>query len=276
VRHHNSLFHGLLKPIRWDLFEGSVEKHEADKGTRTLTAKSQLMALLQAQLSGLSSLREIVVTMESHRNRTYVFDLGYYDFSWWRKLLDHDCRFVTRLKKNTPTQVVAERALGADVIARGRVVQDRTVRLTTRLKGSRTHPLGGRDLREVNIVLDSGKPLRIISNDLTSTAEEIADLYKKRWTIELFFRWAKQTLKIKKFLGTSENAVRIQLTVALIAYLLLRIAHAAQTVVPGMLAFTQLVRANLMQPKMIHNLASSVPPPPRTTTAQLNLELSYG
>jgi hypothetical protein len=390
MRHHNSLFHGLLKPIRWDLFEGSVEKHEADKGTRTLTAKSQLMALLQAQLSGLSSLREIVVTMESHRNRlyhlgaeppkrttladanrdrpvevfaelfqsllaqahpglrrnakeairlidstslqlsgmsekwasyqshgagvkahvvydpdaetpvyftitpqresdirtaktfpvetgaTYVFDLGYYDFSWWRKLLDHDCRFVTRLKKNTPTQVVAERALGADVIARGRVVQDRTVRLTTRLKGSRTHPLGGRDLREVNIVLDSGKPLRIISNDLTSTAEEIADLYKKRWTIELFFRWAKQTLKIKKFLGTSENAVRIQLTVALIAYLLLRIAHAAQTVVPGMLAFTQLVRANLMQPKMIHNLASSVPPPPRTTTAQLNLELSYG
>ena len=206
---------------------------------------------------------------------TYVFDLGYYDFAWWRKLIDNDCRFVTRLKKNTPTAVITERVLGADVLARGRVTKDRTVRLTSRLKGTRTHPLGGRDLREIHIVLDTGKSLRIISNDLTSTAEEIADLYKQRWAIELFFRWAKQTLKIKKFLGTSENAVKIQLTVALIAYLLLRIAHAAQTVVNSLLAFAQLVRANLMHPKMIHNLTSSVPPP-LIATSQLNLELSYG
>ena len=171
--------------------------------------------------------------------------------------------------------MITERVLGADVLARGRVTKDRTVRLTSRLKGTRTHPLGGRDLREIHIVLDTGKSLRIISNDLTSTAEEIADLYKQRWAIELFFRWAKQTLKIKKFLGTSENAVKIQLTVALIAYLLLRIAHAAQTVVNSLLAFAQLVRANLMHPKMIHNLTSSVPPP-LIATSQLNLELSYG
>jgi hypothetical protein len=92
---------------------------------------------------------------------------------------------------------------------------------------------------------------------------------------DLFFRWAKQTLKIKKFLGTSENAVKIQLTVALIAYLLLRIAHSRQAAVPGLLAFAQLVRANLMHPKMIHNLASPTPPP-QTPTTQLNLELSYG
>ena len=80
----------------------------------------------------------------------------------------------------------------------------------------------------MHVVIDTGKTLRIVSNDLASPAEALADLYKTRWQIELFFRWGKQTLRIRKFLGTSENAVRIQLAVALIAYLLLRIAHASQ------------------------------------------------
>ena len=68
--------------------------------------------------------------------------------------------------------------------------------------------------------------LRILSNDLDAATQEIADLYKRRWAIELFFRWVKQTLKIRRFLGTSENAVRIQIAVALIAFLLLRLAQA--------------------------------------------------
>ena len=83
-------------------------------------------------------------------------------------------------------------------------------------------------------------------NDLDATAQEIADLYKRRWAIELFFRWVKQTLKIRRFLGTSENAVRIQIAVALIAFLLLRMAQAAQTAIASPLAFARLVRANLM------------------------------
>ncbi len=59
-----------------------------------------------------------------------------------------------------------------------------------------------------------------MSNDLDASAEEIADLYRRRWAIELFFRWVKQTLKITRFVGNSENAVRIQVAVALIAFLL--------------------------------------------------------
>ena len=77
-------------------------------------------------------------------------------------------------------------------------------------------------------------------------------------TRQLFFRWIKQTLKIKHFLGTSENAVRI--AVALIAFLLLRLAYAAQTAVEGLLAFTRLVRANLMHRRPIDRLLN--PPPP--------------
>ena len=69
---------------------------------------------------------------------------------------------------------------------------------------------------------ETGKKLRILTNDLDAPAQEIADLYKRRWQIELFFRLMKQTLKITEFLGRSENAVRIQIAVALIAFLLLQ------------------------------------------------------
>ena len=96
--------------------------------------------------------------------------------------------------------------------------------------------------------------MRILTNDLDASAEEIAALYKHRWEIELFFRWVKQNLKIKKFLGASENAIRIQIAVALIAYLLLRLAHAGQKTGLTLLAFTRLVRSNLMHLKRIDRL----------------------
>lgn len=116
---------------------------------------------------------------------TYVFDLGYYDFAWWAKLAAKDCTFVTRLKSHTKTTVVAERPLPTG--GGGRVLKDRTVRLPGRLKGTRRHPLAC-DLREIHVVIETGKTLRIVSNDLTSPAEAIADLYQTRWQIELFFR----------------------------------------------------------------------------------------
>ena len=90
--------------------------------------------------------------------------------------------------------------------------------------------------------IETGKVLRILSNDLDAPAQEIAALYKRRWQIELFFRWIKQTLKIRHLLGRSENAVRIQLAVALIAFLLLRLAHAAQSAVSSLLSFARLAR----------------------------------
>jgi hypothetical protein len=182
---------------------------------------------------------------------TYVFDLGYYDFGWWAGLDAKGCRFVTRLKSNTPTRLLFERT----VVPGGPILLDRIVRLPERLKASRRNPCA-RDLREVHVRLDTGKTLRIVSNDLDAPAEDIAALYKTRWQIELFFRWVKQTLKIRRFLGTSENAVRVQLAVALIAYLLLRLAHASQTTIDSLLTFTRLVRLNLFQFRSIRDLAA--------------------
>ena len=94
-------------------------------------------------------------------------------------------------------------------------------------------------------------------------AQKIADLYKRRWAIELFFRWVKQTLRIRHFLGTSENAVRIQVAVALIAFLLLRMAQTAQNFAGGALAFARLVRLNLMHRRSINTLNRPQTPPIR-------------
>ena len=117
-------------------------------------------------------------------------------------------------------------------------------------------------VREVRVATETGKVLRILSNDLDASAQEIADLYKRRWAIELFFRWVKQTLKITRFLGTSENAVRIQIAVALIAFLLLRLAQAAQSTSQSPLAFARLVRANLMHRRRIDRLLAPEPDQP--------------
>jgi IS4 transposase len=198
---------------------------------------------------------------------TYVFDLGYYDYGWWAKLDAAGCRIVTRLKLNTKLSVVAERAIAKD----SNILSDRIGHLPQRMARNRRNPFQ-EPVREVRVRIGSGKVLRILTNDLDAPAIEIADLYKRRWQIELFFRWVKQTLKIRHFLGRSDNAVRIQIAVALIAFLLLRLAHAAQRTVPSLLGFARLVRANLMHKRPLNRLLDT-PPPPIQNQRQLSFNL---
>ena len=156
---------------------------------------------------------------------------------------------MTRFKSNTPLRAIEDRAIAKD----GAILSDRVGYLPARQAKNRKNPF--RDpVREVRVKIETGKILRILSNDLDASAEDIASLYKRRWTIELFFRWVKQNLKIKKFLGASENAIRIQIAVALIAYLLLKLAHSAQKSSVTLLAFTRLVRSNLMHLRRIDRL----------------------
>lgn len=187
---------------------------------------------------------------------TYVFDLGYYDYAWWAELDAAQCRIVTRFKANTPLEAASDLPLPQQ----GGILSDRIGFLPARQAASRRNPMAAA-VREVTVATDTGKVLRILSNDLDAPATEIADLYKRRWAIELFFRWIKQTLAITRFLGTSENAVRIQVAAALIAFLLLRLAQAAQTAIHGPLAFARLVRANLFHRRRIDRLLDPDPVP---------------
>lgn len=186
---------------------------------------------------------------------TYVVDLGYYDYRWWAAIDEVGSRFVTRLKKNTPLTVVHENT----VRKASNIVSDRIGFLPQRLASSRKNPLQV-PVREIRVIIDTGKMLRIVTNDLDAPAEEIADLYKQRWQIELFFRWIKQTLRIKRFMGVSENAVRIQIAVALITFLILRMAQAGQKAVRSPLDFARLVRTNLMHRRRIDRLLEPLEP----------------
>ena len=111
---------------------------------------------------------------------TYVFDLGYYDVEWGSKLHEVDCRIGTRFKKNTPLVDARELPLAKDT----RVLSDRIGFLPKRQGNNRKNPM--RDaVREIVVMTDRAKKLRILSNDLDAPADEIADLYKRRWQIEL-------------------------------------------------------------------------------------------
>src|SRR5437773_2548148 len=200
---------------------------------------------------------------------TYVFDLGYYDYGWWAGLDDAGCRFVTRLKKNTSITVVHENRVPKN----SNILSDRIGHLPARLANSRKNPMQV-PVREVRVIIDTGKVLRIVTNDLDASAQEIAELYKQRWEIELFFRWIKQTLKIKHFIGVSENAVRIQIVVALIVFLILRMAQTAQKIVRSPLTFARLLRANLMHKRPIDRLLKPEQPIPINPN-QLNLGLYF-
>lgn len=150
----------------------------------------------------------------------YVFDKGYCDYNWWHSIGMAGARFVTRFKYNAGLKIVENRDIPTE--DQGVVLHDEIV------KFKRKYPGGGRvnkhfdqPLRRVTIVRpDKPTPLVLATNDFKASAAEIAQRYKERWAIELFFKWIKQHLKIKKFLGRTENAVRIQILTALISYFL--------------------------------------------------------
>jgi putative transposase len=154
---------------------------------------------------------------------TLVFDKGYNDFGWWWQILAAGAVFVTRRKRNTHRrEIVEQTALGDGILA------DRRLKLGYRRAhaGAPKNPLFDVVLREVTVARpDKDEPLYLLTNDFERPAVDIARLYKERWEIELLFKWLKQNLKIRRFLGRSENAVRTQIYVALIAFMLLRILH---------------------------------------------------
>lgn len=290
MQHYNSVFHSVLKQVPWRRFDQLVDEHGADKHVRTLTTKSQLIALMYAQLSGAQSLREIEAGLQSHATRlyhlgseevsrstladanaqrpwqvfsglfahlvgqptrglkrktveavylidsssvrlsalskdwarfsagvcgakmhivydpdavcpiyaavtpanvnditatkvmpieagaTYVFDLGYYDYRWWAKLHAADCRIVTRLKSNTKLRVVRKNAVPAG----SNILSDRIGYLPQRMARNRQNPFQD-PVREIRVRIDTGKILRILTNDLDLPAADITDLYKRRW-----------------------------------------------------------------------------------------------
>jgi putative transposase len=151
-----------------------------------------------------------------------VFDKGYFDFNWWYKIHTANAFFVSRMKKNTSYIVEKENDLPPGT--RPEVESDQLIRLKNKNpRGGKVNLLAGTILRLIKYQDPiNQKTYFFVSNLLESSAEEIAKFYKIRWDIELFFKWLKQNLKLKTFLGASENSIKIQIYVALIAFMLLQ------------------------------------------------------
>jgi len=152
----------------------------------------------------------------------YVFDKGYCDYTWWHAIAQSNAQFVTRFKYNA--KLVVERMQPIEDAVSEIVLGDEIVRFKNKHPGGKRRNPYSALLRRITIARpEHDRPLVLATNDLVSPAHVIAQRYQDRWQIELFFKWIKQHLNIKRFLGRSENAVRIQILTALIAYLLLAI-----------------------------------------------------
>ncbi len=158
---------------------------------------------------------------------TYVQDKGYTDFGRWAEIIAAQAFFLTRRKRNTHRREVVELAPPQTGWGEG-ILADRRLKIghARAHAGAAKNRLWDTVLREIVVARpDKEEPLVLLTNDLARPATDIAALYKQRWEIELLFKWLKQNLKLRTFWGRSENAVRTQIYVALIAFLLLRLLH---------------------------------------------------
>ena len=171
----------------------------------------------------------------------YTFDKGYYDLSWFQQIADSGAFFVTRIKENAKIEFVGQHRLPNERLG---VMRDEYIWFTG-YQSARKYP-GKLRLIEFSDQ-DTGKAYRFITNNFHLAASTVAGIYKQRWQIELFFKWIKQNLKIKTFLGTSENAVMTQIWIALIHYLLVAYIKFLHGFKITLTELTNRIRDTLMQ-----------------------------
>ena len=226
------IFAQLISFLDRNHFNYLVRKYDGDRYVKSFTCWNQLMALMFGQLCNRESLHDVVVALEAHQSKCYHLGMGrnpiakttfatanqnrdyriFEDFAFFmmeqahirtKKNLQYKCtKWKCRLPKNVLTDSVIE---------------------LTDVNTQKKYP---ERLRLVRFHDDEqDRDFAFLTNAFHLTSLEIANLYKNRWQIELFFKWLKQHLKIKKFWGTTGNAVRIQISAAIITYCLVAIVQ---------------------------------------------------
>ena len=185
-------------------------------------------------------------------NSMYVFDKGYSCFDFLAKINTNRAYFVTRTKTNTQYRILERQKKSHPDIRADWIVQFSSYK-------SKDYPEKLRVVRYHD--QETKKIYEFMTNNFTLSAKSIADIYKSRWDIELFFKWIKQNLKIKTFIGTSENAVRIQIWTALITFLLTEyIRFISKTSFPILKTF-RVLSENLLFNRELSELLLKKPPP---------------
>ena len=132
------------------------------------------------------------------------------------------------------------------------LVFDTEITLGTDYSKNKTH----NTYREILTFDEDGQEIRFLTNVFDIPAEEIMELYRLRWKIELFFKWIKQNLKIKKWLGHNENAIKIQIYSALISYIILALLKVKSKTKVSILSISRIIELNLLEEASVLNLLS--------------------
>ena len=195
-------------------------------------------------------------TLQFPKDSIVAIDKSYNDYGWYKQLTDKGIYFVTRLKKNAKYRTLERRAVLKD---KG-LTCDQTIEFT----GARTAKRCPVPLRRIGYTdTETGKHYVFLTNNFQLSAKTIADIYKARWQIELFFKWIKQNLKIKAFIGTSKNAVMTQIWIALCVYLLLAYVKFQSKLTKSMQQILRLLQVNLFEKRDLMALLRGEPPPRR-------------
>lgn len=195
-----------------------------------------------------------------------VFDRGYNDYLWFTELTLFDVGFVTRMKDNCRYEVIESRS------GRGQgVLRDEIITLTTHHAEVDRKPVR---FRRIEFVDPDGKEYVFLTNRLDLAATTIAEIYRQRWQIEAFFKVIKQNLRIKTFVGTSENALHIQIWTALIAILMLRFLQLRSRAGWSLSNLVAMIRLNLFTYRDLRKWLDDPFTPPDVGPADLQLSLA--
>ena len=196
---------------------------------------------------------EIGRTLRFPTGSIVVFDKGYTDYKWFKQLNNSGIHFVTRLRKNAIWRVESRNPVDRST----GVSSDQTITLT----GMKPQRLGLPTLRRVGYRdPETGRHYEFLTNNFHLCAKTIADIYKQRWQVELFFKWIKQNLKIKAFLGNSKNAVMTQIWIALCTCLLMAYIKFSAKLGWSLQKMLRLLQLNLFMRRDLMTLLRGDPP----------------
>jgi putative transposase len=182
-----------------------------------------------------------------------VFDKGYNNYRWHKALTDKGVFWVTRIRGNAKYKVLERRKHTNNPA----ITSDQIIKYSSKQReGDKLYPIRRIGYRDP----ETGQRYVFITNNFDWSAQTIADIYKQRWQVELFFKWIKQNLKIKNFLGNSKNAVLTQVLAALCIYLLVAFMKYQSKITQSMQQIIRLLHTNLFSKRNLMGLFEKTKP----------------
>lgn len=261
--HHGFRFKGKLFSLDGSLIDLSMKIFPwADYNRKKAAFKLHvgldhdgLIPAFAAITSGKASEMEQAGQWNFPKGSVLVFDKGYNGYAWHNTLSEKGFIWVTRIRGNALYRVLERHPVTPD----SNITSDQIIEYT----GKKAQEDGLPPIRRIGYRdPETGKHYVFITNQFKWSAQTIADIYKQRWQVELFFKWIKQNLKIKAFLGVSQNAVMTQVLVALCLYLLLAYLKFQSRLSKSLQQILRLLQINLFIRRPLLALLSPVQPHP--------------